>query len=138
MSVDFITYDDAGRIHAFGTLSVPDALVDQNVAAQARDGLAAMLGSGHPDTDYVRDGAILPRPPLPATADKAEVVADGTDAVAISGLPAGTIVTLDGQSATAEGGTMDITTTLPGRHQVFVSCWPYRDLTLEITAHAPA
>ncbi|TWB20683.1 hypothetical protein FBZ89_10682 [Nitrospirillum amazonense] len=134
----FVTYDATGRIHAWGDLAVPDDLVDQNIAAQARDGLKAMHGMGHPDTHHVVDGAIEERPSLPMTADKVQIAADGIDAVTLTGLPTGAIVTLDAQSATADGATMAITTTLPGRHQVSVTCWPYRDLTLEITAHVPA
>ncbi|MDG3444495.1 hypothetical protein [Nitrospirillum amazonense] len=133
---DFVTHDASGRIHSHGHISVPAELVEQTIAAQARDGLRARQGVGHPDTHWVHGGDIELRPAMPYVADKLEIVADGADAVSLSALPPGSTVTLEGQAATTHDATMTITTTLPGTHQVLISCWPYRDLTLEITAHA--
>ncbi|MDG3442479.1 hypothetical protein [Nitrospirillum amazonense] len=133
---DFVTHDASGRIQSHGQISVPTDLVEHTIAAQARDGLQARQGAGHPDTHWVDGDDIVPRPAMPCVADTLEIAADGADAVSLTGLPTGSTVALDGQVATAHDGTMAITTTLPGTHQVLIICWPYRDLTLEITAHA--
>lgn len=138
MTVDFVTHDPSGLIHAHGSISTAADLVDATLAAQVNGtGLSVLRGTGTPATHYVDNGQLRPRPVLPVQADRMVILADGHDAATLSGLPAGTVAALDGTTVTVAAGTLAVTTTLPATHQVALTCWPYQDTVVEITAHAP-
>jgi hypothetical protein len=115
----FVVSDVMGRIVMTG--EVPQAmLADQPLVA----GQTIVAGVGHWDTDYVSNGAILPRPANPST----------ISGMTISNVPNPSTVTIDGVNPqTVTDGTADLSFTQPGTYTVVVSSWPMRDATFTVT-----
>jgi hypothetical protein len=80
----------------------------------------------------------VPRPDMPITVSKTEIVADGEDAALLEALPMPCRVRV----ATADhadvmdvaDGRCELATTVPDTYTVTVEAWPYRDFTVTITA----
>lgn len=125
----FIVYDTSGRIiRALGgpALEAGQALLD--VSSDGRP-LADLTG----DRLMVVEGGLAERPTLPGF-DRLEVRGDGEDAATLSGLPAGTVVYVEGAAYAPTDGTFAVVATLPGAYRVTVDAWPYQLYQATITA----
>ncbi|MGZ4968038.1 MAG: hypothetical protein ACXV8O_01365 [Methylobacter sp.] len=86
---------------------------------------------------YVVSGALTDRPAQLTTIDKTTMLADGVDAVTISGCPDGAVFTATMGSEVLTGiisGTDTFTTVLSGEYRLSIERWPY--LTWEATINA--
>lgn len=109
----YVAADATGRIMCAG--NVPSFIYDAQVAPQ---GGSLVLGIGHPETDYVDDGAIVARPENPATLN-------GT---ILTGLPNPSTVTINGTAYTVTDGELDMTFPNAGTYAIAVtSPFPYLD-----------
>lgn len=83
-------------------------------------------------TDYIKDGLLQARPRLsvPATVE----LAVGEQTV-ISGLPIPCAVTVDGEAATIDDGTLEITGDMTGEYVIRFVQWPYVETETRVTIH---
>ncbi|OHX10511.1 hypothetical protein BI347_22305 [Chromobacterium sphagni] len=117
MPIDIIEYDDAGRIVQTGT-SRPE-----NIQLDEAAGKRILIGVADPVTQYVRAGAIVPRPP-------ASAVLDG---MTLRQLPAPCRLILDGTPYPCPEESCELSFAHPGRHQIVVEAWPQQTAIFEVT-----
>lgn len=81
------------------------------------------------DTHYIVDGEPMARPAQPTVADKASVLANGEDAVTISSVPSGAMLSVSGPVTVSPqpiaDGTAELVFDVPGDYVVRVECFPY-------------
>ena len=111
----FIRANDAGRITA--TIDAPDE------DAGHYGGMVQWAESGRitPYEHYILNGQPTERPASPVT------LSDLT----LQGVPAGSTVTINGESYSAEGD-VELEFPLPGTYSLRVECWPYKDWAGEV------
>ncbi len=90
--------------------------------------------------DWWFDGsAVQRRTTAPITISATEIIANGSDAVVVAGIPEAAVLTVRGAISVAptsvSGGTVTLTTTTPGALRLSVRCAP-PFLTWEATVHA--
>lgn len=109
---------DIGKIvgHAAGTL-MPDHLMP-GLAYLPHD--AQVSGQLY----YILDGLPTERPASPVT------LSDLT----LQGVPAGSTLTINGESYENVEGDIELEFPLPGAYRLRVECWPYQDWEGEVTA----
>lgn len=83
------------------------------------------------DYHYVKDGAVVPRPRLPA--GDVSIKADGIDAYVLENLPAGSVLRLDGAEVVVDDGTLEFTTDEAGTY-VLSAGFPFVDWQVKVTA----
>lgn len=118
--VEYTTYDDDGRVLAFGAARNPEE--------QCPEAGGVHVG-GHYSGDeyYFVDGEPVERPePTGFALSATEVVADGESEITLTGVPAGARVVFGGQSAIAKGGPIVLDTDHIGRNEVIVDAFPAR------------
>lgn len=76
------------------------------------------------NTHYVNGGRLEQRPSMSLH----------VSGLHVEGLPAGAIITIDGQQYQCNETVAELSFSYPGRYKVDVSCWPYQDVSLEIVA----
>lgn len=116
--IDFVTADATGRI--LNSAHMPEFMFDIQVAPQ---GCSLVIGQGDPATDYVKDGAVTPRPANPTTLSGMELV----------NLPSPCTITLEGVDHACTDATCELSFSHPGTYTVKVSAWPMLDATFEVT-----
>ncbi|MDW7556783.1 hypothetical protein D9623_26480 (plasmid) [Azospirillum brasilense] len=89
-----------------------------------------------PLTEYVDPVTKQPRarPVLILVASRNRIKADGADETTITGIPAGAIIIVRGETFEADGAAVTYSTTQPGQHALRVLAFPYQDAT--VTIHA--
>ncbi|KUM02788.1 hypothetical protein KIF53_15295 [Chromobacterium subtsugae] len=117
MPIDIIEYDDAGRILQVGT-SRPE-----NIQLDVAAGKRILVGAADPLTQYVRDGAVAPRP-------LAGAVLDG---MTLRQLPAPCQLILDGTPYPCPDEVCELSFAHPGRHQIVVDAFPMQTAVFEVT-----
>lgn len=116
--MNIIIYDNIGRI--LRTVSCPDFLAE----AQCRAGEVYLEGQANDATQYILNGAVTDRPTMQAR----------LSAKTISGVPAGAVIAIDGQTVgTADGTPIELSFDLPGDYAVTAELFPY--ITWEVTVH---
>lgn len=133
MTVKFLVHDASGRIKRTGYCDKND------VALQAMlEGESVIQDDGQYNdiTHYVDpSGAVQPRAELPSNFDKLTIFGNGTDVATLSGLPVGTVVTVDGASKhQVDDGVFEFTAILPAVYDISVVAWPYFDKAFQIKA----
>lgn len=135
---NFITYEAAtGRIRSL--IKNQDFAI--SVSTMPEGYLALPTEDSIPDSvgrDYRVDaGKLVAREELPLTVSGQQILADGSDALHVSGIPVGSELRLIGpisdEWVEQDGGT-EITTTEPGEYQLVIDCWPYK--TARVDFHA--
>lgn len=135
MTINFVRYNTTtGAILGFGELADEAGLPLQE-ALYPDDGFVA--DRGDPDTQYVdllsEPPAVVARPTFAITTDKTSITADGADTATISGIPAGTLVTLLASddfgeaSEVINSGSTTITTVHKVPHILRFNLFPYAD-----------
>lgn len=76
------------------------------------------------NTHYVWGGGLAPRPAMSLR----------VSGLHVEGLPAGAIITIDGEQYQCNDTVAELSFSYPGRYKVGVSCWPYQDVSLEVVA----
>lgn len=84
-----------------------------NAAAQVGAGegyVMAAIDQGpiHDGSHYVVDGVITTRPEAGISLDKTAIDADGVDEATVSGIPAGSLVEVDGEVVEVTDGTLEL------------------------------
>jgi len=130
----FVLHDAEGRIRQQGNAYDAD-----EAEMQARDGLRVLILDGPLESfgdHYVTDGALRPRPPMPATIDRTAIAADGNEVAQISGLPLGALVTVSGpggeQQITVDDGELSLSADVAATYRLAVECWPFRPCHFEV------
>ena len=85
-------------------------------------------------TNYVVDGALVPRPTFPIVLDRMEISADGTDVAAIEGLPDPCTLLIDGEPVVVTGGRLELTADMPATYSMVFDQFPFMPWSAEITA----
>lgn len=140
-AVNYTIYDPpSGRVLRWGT--APDTMV--NLQAQAGE---ALFVSEEPlpvnDVHFVA-GQPEPRPALAgASWNNTAIISNGEDVAVLSGLPAGTIVSVTVVAGwgipsipdvVVDDGTFEMTASIPGVYLVTAKAWPNTDFVTTITA----
>jgi hypothetical protein len=81
--------------------------------------------------------AIATRPPFPATLSKTVILANGTDAAVLAGLPDPCTVIVGGNSVVVTGGTASIKSGYPTSMMLQVDQLPYLPWGATVVATAP-
>lgn len=141
-AVSFLHHDAQGRIVQVGTCARADLPLQDRTA----EGLARLAAAADLDRDYVAlsgpEPVVAPRPALGAGLAPAVIAADGAAVATITGLPAGTRVTVRRAGGlplfqgTVDDGVFAFTTDQAGVYAVHLEHFPHLDQSLEITAHA--
>lgn len=127
----FTVYDNTGRILRSGICQA------QCLALQAGEGQSALPLPSNDETDYVSEGAVLPRPTMQLEVSNGPVPADGVTEAVITGVPAGASVTVTGPAdarGEAIGEPVQLTFSLAGAYMVRFELFPYQDA--KVTIHA--
>jgi hypothetical protein len=114
----YVTADASGRILSTG--SMPRWMIDIQTPPA---GGSLVIGDGHWDTDYVKGGAIVPRPASPAT----------LNGMTLENLPNPCTITLDGADHACTDATCELSFSHAGTYTVKVAAFPYLDATFEVT-----
>ena len=81
---------------------------------------------------YIKDMKPVARPELlPSTL---EILADGIEEVALSGLPDIFLITIDEEPYTIVGGSFTFSTILPGVYTLEAKTFPYKEKPIKIVA----
>ena len=135
----WIVHDTPGRIiqtveggadESFGSRVAEMGLTAQEVP------LPAILGK--PIGSIWWDGAaVSDRPVLPATLSKTSIIANGTDAAALTGLPDPCTVTVAGTDVVVTGGTASVKSAYPTTMVLSIRHFPHLDWSATVVATAP-
>lgn len=126
MNLNFIIYDPSdGFILQVGQTDPQGALY-----MQAENPYMLIGATGHWDTHYVKNGALIERPT--ATFDKTTIAADGEDYATLI-LPEPFAATINGAVYDVPDGVLKVGHTEPGSIRVQIDHWPWRkvDVVLE-------
>ena len=118
----FVVYDATGLILRSGVC----ALADMDLQAGA--GELVMEGLANDTLEYVVDGAIVQRPPMPVLVSATTVPANGVSVVSFTGIPAGALMRVNGPARdafTVDDGVADLTFDAPGTYQIDIDLFPY-------------
>lgn len=75
-----------------------------------------------------------PRPHFPIQQNKVKIASTGEDFAVFKDIPPATVVAVAGGEHVVADGVFEFATLLPGVYIVTFRNWPYRDLTVEVTA----
>ena len=106
-----------------------------NIADYANSDHALFLGKY--DTSYYcsTDGlAVSEKAEIPYTASATTLVADGIAVINLTGLPAGTVLTVLGESEIETAGAIDFSIDLIGSYNLLLTHSNYLDTTITVTA----
>jgi len=135
--IQYVIFDGDGRILQTG--SCPEEMLDLQAGPgrEVMEGGAGVTSYSH----YVANGEIVERPGMGISVSKITLVADGSDEVAITGVPAGAQLSIDGPvvaDAIADGEPISITSVHAGIYVIQATKFPYRDERININATEPA
>ena len=130
----YIKYSLIGKI-----ISTGECPNGQENIQQLNAGETIIIGECSPFTDYILSGLVTPRPTQAITLDKTTLIADGVDKITFTGAVSGSTITVKGLlSGNTATGTCDnpdyFSTVIADTYQVTISCWPYLDFTITVTA----
>ena len=83
-----------------------------------------MDGKWDTRTHYILNGQPTERPTSPVT----------LSGLTLQGVPAGSTLTINGESYEGVEGEVELEFPLPGTYRLRVECWPYRDWEGEVIA----
>lgn len=128
---DWTLFDKQGRI----LMSVKYSEMNYNDSTY-NQGRNVIEGTSDPYLDYVDIGnkTIKKRPKMSLTIDKTSILANGSDAVTIKGIPDNAIARVGTHEVTITDGTLTFTTDMPGEYTICLECFPY--LEEEVTINA--
>jgi hypothetical protein len=113
-------YDENGRLTY--SIAVLESMMEHQLAHVVAGG-GLLEGKGDPDTEYVKDGAMVPRPANPAT----------LAGMTLENLPVPCTVTVEDVEHACEESTAELSFSQAGTYPVKVSAWPMLDATFEVT-----
>lgn len=87
---------------------------------------------------YVVNNDIAPRPNFPIHHPTSILIADGESTLSFSNVPVGTVVSVDDQSIVVNDGEFRFSTDTAGEYEIKFTLFPYKDLTINVTAIDPA
>jgi hypothetical protein len=126
MMKSFIHYDISGKIIQVQTTK--ENLADDIWVPEGQSVLIveSFLHSNMPwKTHYIRDGAMIPRQPMPVVINKRAIQASGGDEAVFIGIPMGATAQIDGPTPhpplTVDDGELVVTSNKPGKIRVVLS-----------------
>lgn len=133
-----IEYSDNGRITHIINDPVPEGM--EQVLNDNNCRFIVISGAdGASDLNALRDCFIdnqtvhlRPRFTLP---DTVTVLANGIDEYTVTGLPAGTVVKVNGETHIIDGDFI-IASDMPAEYEMEFECWPYIPHTMKVLANA--
>ena len=129
MTSGFTVYDSSGMILRSG-ICQEDMVSYQ--AQSPEESVIPFMSDG--SSQYVVDGDIAERPDSPVTVDKITFLGDGLDAVTLSNVPVGSVVSIGSQVHTVDDGAVEFATYLPGSYAIKVDAFPYLPFEQVVTA----
>ncbi|MBM2883900.1 hypothetical protein JFK97_05810 [Chromobacterium phragmitis] len=115
--MEIVQFDpETGRIIQTGTSRPENIEIDRAHGQSIIEGIADAL------TEYVRNGAIAPRPASPAR----------LDGMTLRDLPVPCRIIIDGQSYDCADAECALSFAHPGLHVVSVEAWPAQSATFEV------
>ena len=119
-----------------GSIKQTGACSDSQFQESELTGTINLIVSGQPDgvSHYVLGNTVHKRPPNPVTLSKETTLANGIDAIEVSGIPLGAILTLGDISTVAEESVATLVFDVAGKYRFKVELFPY--LPYEATIHA--
>lgn len=116
-------------------LGFPD---EATLQLNRRDDIDFIDGEIDQSLFYMKKGVLTERPLMAALSDKSSIKADGLDVLTVSNLPKGvTTLRLVGplcDSWDEKSNQADFTVNVPGRYQLVISQFPFKDMELEFNA----
>lgn len=116
----YVHYDEHGRI-TYG-VAMPDFMAAEQLAHVVAGG-GFIEGTGNPDTEYVLDGVLVPRPASPVT----------LSGQTLDNLPASYVVVIDDTEYPGTSPQCELGFTNPGTYTVTVKAFPYLDAHYEVS-----
>jgi hypothetical protein len=116
--IGFMTVDATGRI--LNASRMPGFMYKIQVAPE---GCSFVLGMEDPETHYMKDGEIVPRP-----ANTAKL-----SGMSLLTLPIPCVITAQGVAHDCSDDTADLSFSQPGTYEVMVSAFPMLDATFQVT-----
>jgi hypothetical protein len=113
----FVMADATGKITQ--RMSMPRWMAEHQAPPE---GGCLVFEDGDLDADYVKEGAVVPRPANSATLSGAT----------LENLPVPCTVTVEGVEHACEESTAELSFSHPGTYPVTVSAWPMLDATFEV------
>jgi hypothetical protein len=113
----FVMADAAGKITQ--RMSMPRWMAEHQTPPE---GGILVFEDGDMDTDYVKEGTVVPRPANTATLSGME----------LQNLPVPCTITLEGVDHECTDDTCELSFSHPGTYPVKVSAWPMLDATFEV------
>ncbi len=128
MSGYSITEDATGRIAKRGN--------DASQAGAGQTRRADPLWRQHPPALWWWDGVIFKlRPINNVELDRLQIMSNGIDAVQVTKIPAGTVISWRGQSSTPSGAEDTLTVNAPGDYPVQFSSFPELDAEFTVNGY---
>jgi len=116
---DYVVAENAtGRILYTGT--VPRKMIDIQIPPE---GASVVIGMGAPETHYVVNGAVVPRPVNTAT----------PTGNTLTNLPVPCTISIDETAHDCADDHCELSFSHPGTYNVTVSAWPMLDVAFEVT-----
>jgi len=128
--MSFVVYDaSTGNIVSFSNNDADASLYESPGYAVVTE-VGDILSQIH--LLYVVGGELISRPQHPCQIDTTTIMADGSDAVTLSGVLPNSMLILSHIDTGEEisgpiSGTDTFTTTVVGRYKLRIKCWPYLD-----------
>lgn len=113
-------YDEAGRLTY--SIAVSPFMREYQLAHVVAGG-GLLDGKGNPDTEYVLDGVLTPRPASPVT----------LSGQTLDNLPASYVVVIDDTEYPGTSPQCELGFTNPGTYTVTVKAFPYMDAHYEVS-----
>lgn len=140
MTIQYTVYDTATNqiLRTGEAMTMEQALLQGNTA-----GTTVTTVGSDPVTQQVVGGNVVSRPVAGISADKTTFVANGTDAVTISNIPASTVYSVAAPAnlgipyiadTTVSDGTLIITTNVAGTYVVTLRKFPNADYVVTLNA----
>jgi hypothetical protein len=132
-----VTFYEMGTGKIIGNMSGPPDCVALSVESEDSP---YVLGYFDIDEHYIDLSGEAPeprlRPAMPVSQDKTAIMADGEDAVALSGLPAPCKATIGSAEYDVEDGKLEWSTLMPATYPIRAEAFPYLDWKGEVAAVA--
>lgn len=127
-----IVYDMHGRILWISTNSDVEAYT-ANLRAEGYRYLVTETDLDPAEVSigfHIVDGSLEPRPTASISANR--LTANGKDSAAITGIPEGATVSIDGEAYEVSGGSLEFTADDPGTYRISIDAWPLLPFETEV------
>ena len=130
----YVVFNDSGLIIRSGSCYPNELWLQAFQASESVLEHTDLVAFGTHYVDVYDYFAIKKCPTFNESTNKLTMVSDGVDSIIISGIPIGTVVSVDGENYVVDDGIIKLTVKFPGVYKVKLSGFPYLDKIIEVTA----